>query len=334
MNYSVILLLCAIVISCATLPPGPHATNGNGSTSPDGESLLIVAVDVGQGDATLLVTPRGYAVLIDAGPEESGASAILPELNDLGISALSLVLLSHYDADHIGGMSEVIAGEDGAVGTDDDWWPTDGIWDRGTVESPETAMYQTYAELTTLARQEIVPGQRFALDGVVIECIAANAAVYRDQVAEPLFTGEPLSENERSVGCLIRYGKFRYWTGGDLPGSADPEGHDIESALAPQIGPVNVLHLHHHGSKNSSGENFLAALAPQAAIISAGFHNHYDHPADEVLARLQAYHIDGYATETGDDSPWLNLKIVHGSVYMMVHSSGDFTINGTPYRSE
>ena len=93
-------LLCA-VLSLAALAASAQA-----------QELRIYQIDVEQGDATLIVSPEGHALLFDAGPNGAGAGRVIPRLEALGVSGLDYTVVSHYDADHIGGLDEVLNGGD------------------------------------------------------------------------------------------------------------------------------------------------------------------------------------------------------------------------------
>jgi competence protein ComEC len=112
------------------------------------------------------------------------------------------------------------------------------------------------------------PGDTFALDGVRFSLIHPDTA----------WSGFGEDLNEDSLVLLVEYGRFRALFAGDA-------GLPAEHHLAGRIGPVSVLKVGHHGSRGSTGEEWLAELRPRVAVVSVGS-NRYGHPAPETLARL------------------------------------------------
>lgn len=250
--------------------------------------LRILAMDVGQGDSTLVIGPLGKTMLIDAGPVLSGIS--------LDIAHLNWILSTHYDADHIGGLGEIIKGPDQTSGTGDDLFPLNGFFDRGDFTDKETPAYDEYRELTTSERHTVTPGLAFDLGGgAKARAIVVNGH-YEDGRSIHL---NPDEENEASIGLLITHGDFRYFTAGDLTGggTSREETKDLETSAGEIIGDIDVLHLSHHGSRASTHESFLNLVTPEAAIISAGKENDYGHPHPEVLERLKNAGTTIYRTD-------------------------------------
>jgi len=97
----------------------------------------------------------------------------------------------------------------------------------------------------------------------------------------------------------ISYGEFDAVYGGDLGGANSGSYKDIESIVGPEVGPVEVAKVHHHGSATSTNANWLAATQPKVALISAGTGNSYGHPTSAALTRLHNANVQTYWTETG-----------------------------------
>lgn len=253
--------------------------------------LRIFAFDVGQGDATLVLGPTGRSLLIDGGPIDAGAETILPALSSLGLDHLNWIVATHYDADHIGGLPEVMR----------DLAPISGLLDRGDNTDKTTPTYEDYLETAAPYRHEAMPGQRLDLgDGSSAEVVVVNGR-YKDGSAIHL---NPDEENEASIGLVIRYGEFTYLSAGDLPGGGTPGGYetkDMETILGEIVGDIDILHVSHHGSSSSSNENFLDETRPEATIISVGVENNYGHPTDAVLSRLEAIDADIHRTDIEGD---------------------------------
>lgn len=294
----IVLLLPLFLTSC--INPLSKIIDAINSDSKAG-SLSIYAINVGQGDATLVIGPNGRAALIDAGPPGAGLSRVLPELEDLGVATLSWILISHYDADHLGGLLELLRGKDKQWDTEDDVLVTDWVWDRGGQLFDETLWFDEYeSELESRNfRRTVQVGQDLDLgDGVQVTVVLSDGK-YDDGSVHPL---NPDEENESSIALLIEYDKFRYLTAGDLTGggfSGTVDTKDLETHLAEIVGPISVLHLNHHGSETSNNANYLDDLAPDAAIVSAGKNNDFDHPDEATLLRLEERGIPLHRTEDG-----------------------------------
>lgn len=320
-----ILILAIIISGCGGLPPialpapSPSAAAAGVVAAPGG-ILTIAILDVGQGDATLVTTPAGHRILIDAGPAGRGKSVVLPHIIDSGPASLAHLMASHYDADHIGGVAEVLAGLDGIRGTADDLKITGACWDRGE-GSKQSGEFLVYLSATAHCRRMALPGDVLNFgDGVEIEVVAVNGTSRWGILAELAAA----DENDTSMVLLIRFGNFRYLTTGDLPGGGgDPPFTtvDLETPLAPLIGSVDILHLGHHGSKTASNLNFLQTLSPDAAIISVGDGNPHFHPHPSVLQRLRDLKIPVYQTERGHSVGTHDSHVANG--HIVIESNGD-----------
>ncbi len=238
--------------------------------------LQIHCLNVGQGDATLVVSPTGRTMLIDAGYDSLGIKKVLPWLDSLGIRSLDWVVATHYHADHIGGLDEVISG----LGQDS---IKQAVFDRGW--SYSTSAYEDYVQAAGAKRRTIT--ENIVLDlgaGAIATCLGLNGNY---QLTEP-FTDPPWSENDLSIALRISYGRFDFSISGDLSGESTPYYRDIETSVAPEIGPVEVLRVNHHGSEYSSNPHFCSTLSPLASVISCG-KNDYGHPNPGVVSRLRSY---------------------------------------------
>lgn len=253
-----------------------------------GAGLEIHHLDVGQGDGTLIVSPTGLTMLIDAGNTGYGTGTVLPYLDGLGIVTLDLVVASHYHADHIGGLDEVIDGLDAAnIGL---------VYDRGTdAPLPSTAAYNDYASAAAAAgRVTIDLGQVIDLGGgVTLTCLAVDGEVL-DYGPVP---DADSNENDLSIAFLLSFERFQYYTGGDCGGESSSYA-DLETPLAPLVGGLDAFKINHHGSAYSTNQTFVNALLPEAGFISVGS-NSYGHPVQAVLDRLAAADCWIYQTNIG-----------------------------------
>lgn len=250
------------------------------AVTPNGR-LQIIHMNVGQGDGTVLITPLGQVVLIDDGIFGNTAAPVA-QLQALGVTHVDLHFASHYHADHIGAISQIV--NSGVV--------IDAGWDRsGTYSS---ATFTNYVNTLGAKRHTLVKNQIFTLDAasahpVVIKCVnLAGAGV----------SGASSDENALSVVLKVTYGEFDAVFGGDLTGD-NSGGTDIETTVGPQVGPVELYKVHHHGSRYSSNNNWLTAIQPKIGVIQVGNGNVYGHPTADALARLHGKNVKTYWTQTG-----------------------------------
>ena len=236
------------------------------------DKLKVVFIDVGQGDATLIKAPTGEAVLIDAGPWESNGS-VIAALRDAGVSELKAIIATHYHADHIGGIPEVIKEI-----------PAEVIYDRGHSYSGHSPEFEHYVEAAASRRKAVDPCDRIHAGEVVLQAVAANGEV----CGGPSVALEG-DENAASIALVVECGEFRMFIGGDLTGGGGNFPYntpDVESSVANIVGDVDVLKVSHHGSHTSTNQTFLDAIKPEMAVISCGDDNEHGHPHASVVERL------------------------------------------------
>ncbi len=278
----------------------------------DGD-LIITVIDVGQGDSTLIQSPSGQTLLFDGGKDGRGNSIIVPFLQSVGVDTLDSMVASHYHADHIGGLDEVIQ-----------QIPVrEAVLDRGW--SYTTITYNNYANAVAAQRQTLTPNQVINLgEGVTVTCIALNS---NDQLPSPYNNSS--RENEYDVCLLVEYGGFDYFQAGDLTGGNGSSSEDIESSVAPLAGDLDVYHVNHHGSYTSSNPTFLQEVQAEVSVISVGA-NGYGHPHQVVLDRLVQYGSFVYQTEEGDGGTLSSqdLRVVDGHVTIITDGQATYTVAG------
>ena len=249
--------------------------------------LTVRHLNVGQGSATLIVGPTGIVCLVDAGDFGHGLAEVLPALVALGPGAdLDHLILTHYHADHWGGIPEVVAGG----------FPPTTAWDRGT--SNITSNIGSYVAAVGGARQAIAPGSVIALGGgATLTCVAANGQLIGGG-GIPVGSSSQ-EENSRSVALRLSYGGFDAALCGDLTGGGNSTT-DVEGPLAPLMGDVDLLIVNHHGSATSTNAAWVAGLRPEVSVVSCGDGNPYGHahasamnsilagPTHQALYRLNA----------------------------------------------
>lgn len=215
--------------------------------------LEVTLLDVGQGDAILVRTPAGHSVLVDGGPSGIGVArelgAVLPHWQ----RRIDLVLLTHPDDDHLGGLPHVL--QRLRVGT---------VADSGTPGATPT--YDPYLERAD-SRRSLRAGSSFRLDGVLFE------------VLWPPEEYDSQQTNNHSLVVRVSYGDRVILLTGDIEASA--QGALLGAADV----RADVLQVPHHGSKSSAIEFFQAVRAP-VAVVSVGEDNRYGHPAPATLEAL------------------------------------------------
>jgi beta-lactamase superfamily II metal-dependent hydrolase len=295
-----VLALCSFLIA-AMFPAWAFA-----------DALEIHCLDVGQGDCTLIISPSGGTLLFDAGDNGKGTSTVLPHLQSLGITALDYIACSHYHADHIGGIDEVV----NSLGIDS---VRVAALDRGW--SYTTLTYQSYATAVASKRTTIYDGQVLDLGGgATVTCYAVNG----NGLLSPPFDDE---ENDYSVALVVEYAAFRFFVAGDLSGVNSSYYHDIETSVSAEVGDVDVYQVDHHGSSGNTNSNLVASLSPEVSVISCGS-NSYGHPTQTVIDRLVAADSYIYQTHTGSGGtiPAGDGEVVNGHVIIVV-TPGSYTIN-------
>jgi competence protein ComEC len=225
-----------------------------------------VALDVGQGDA-LLVQGRRGAVLVDAGPAtpggvDLGRRVVVPALAALGVRRLDLLVLTHADLDHRGGAPSLLE------------------------RVPVAALWLPYGARSDPAFADLL--EAAAARGVEVSERGAQAPPLRagDLRVEPLWPPAAAghgSRNQRSLVVRITAGAHRVL----LPGDLEAESETALLASGADL-RADVLALPHHGSRTSSTQPFLAAVAPVLALVSAPCHGRFGMPHPEVLARARA----------------------------------------------
>jgi len=283
-------------------------------------SLQIVGLDVGQGDCTLIISPTGKTVLIDAGYTGKGTGTVIPYLQSRGIRSLDYTIASHYHVDHIGGMDEVV-----------NTLSRDSIkvaaYDRGW--NYTTQAYTQYITAVDTKRQTMTEYQVIDLGGgATLTCLGLNSM---GVLAAP-YDNERYDDNNLCIALLIDYGEFQMVLAGDIPGTRSGSYYNIESILAPRAGDVDVYKVDHHGSATSSQTTLLNTTLPEASLIYVGNGNSYGHPTQAVIDRLIA--VDSYIYQTelgaGGTIPSGKGEVVSGHIVINVDLS-QYTISGDVY---
>jgi competence protein ComEC len=237
-------------------------------------TLELQVLDVGQGDALLLLVGRGEArrvVLIDGGPR-AAAETVLSTLRRHGVEQIDLLIITHAHLDHVGGLERVLAEI-----------PVREVLDSGV---PHTSV--TYRRL--LRRLNALQDQgklvyRLARRGLKLS-LGERTTLEVLGPQEPLIRGSRSDVNANSVVVRVVHGQVAFLFLGDA--ERETEVRLLASGVELRADVVKVAH---HGSRHASGSELLARVSPKIALISCGRGNAYGHPAPATLERLSALKV-------------------------------------------
>ncbi|MES2931452.1 MAG: MBL fold metallo-hydrolase [Patescibacteria group bacterium] len=229
---------------------------------PQTANLTVSFLDVGQGDAILIEGPTGIEMLIDGGKDRSVLRELPRAMGPLDRS-IDVVLATHPDADHIGGLPAVL-----------DRYSVTYFFDQEKVGNTST-----YEHLENSVDQERGVQESLLRSGMRLHL--GNGA-YAD-VLHPEENAESLREtNDASVSLRLVYGETEFMLTGDAPAW-------VEERIVKRYGDTlksDVLKAGHHGSKTSTSPAFLAAVDPGIVVVSAGKDNSYGHPNADIVVRI------------------------------------------------
>ncbi len=249
--------------------------------------LEMRALDVGQGDA-LLLRMDDRAALIDTGPDGRTMDArVLPRLASLGVSRLDYLLLTHSDADHIGGTPVLLRSM--SVG---ELVMSTAATDHPVLEEAceVAAVHPVLCEIFEVATAQGVRVRRVE---------SGQTLTWHPQVEVMVLNPRPDQsgdDNDLSVVLRVVYGNAALLLTGDLTRTAEGDLLELHDRLT-----ADVLKVGHHGSDSSTSAAFLAAVAPQVAVVTAGRDNAFDHPRSTVLERLRTQGASVFRTDLGGD---------------------------------
>ena len=278
----VILALILALAPHTAASPRPEAV-----AAQETKTLDIYFIDVEGGQSTLIVTPGGQAMLIDAGFAGRGGfgaragdpamardpQRILAAAKTAGVSRIDYFLSTHFHADHAGGVPEL-----------SQLIPIDAFIDHGGVTADADkvagtiAIHQAYAAVRKGKKHiEPKPGDRIPLTGIDATIVSSGGEVISTPLAgatpglngactPPGIPASELTENPRSTGVLLQFGRFRFLDVGDL--SDTP----LFKLACPSdlIGPVDVYLVSHHGATDASDPSLFAAIKPRVAVLNNG----------------------------------------------------------------
>jgi len=232
--------------------------------------LTVAFLDVGQGDAIFIEAPNGNQVLLDGGPNKK-VLAELANIMPFYDRSIDMVIASHPDQDHIGGLPEILKRYD-----------VDIAMEPGVKH--DTAVYKAFTSILESKKINHVlakRGQKIILDeDIFIEILFPNLDVTN------------WDTNDASIIARLVYRDISFMLTGDSPQKMERyvvslDGEGLAST---------VLKLGHHGSKTSSSAEFVGYVSPEFAIVSAGNENRYGHPHQSVLDIVTDFDIPIFST--------------------------------------
>lgn len=293
------ILLASSITGCSEASSSPASANTFADASPAAsvgdEALEVHFFDVGQGDCTI-ITQGSHAMMIDAGDNDKG-TAVQAYLNYLGISSLEYFIMTHPDADHIGGADVVLY-----------------KFDCGTILMPDK-------EVDTRTYDDVIQAMK-SKNYTAIHPQTGDTYVFGDASFTVLAPVRQYSDNNNnSIVIRMTHGENTFLFTGDAEEEAEmdilAEGLDVSA---------DVLKAGHHGSSTSTSDDFLEAVSPEYAVISCGEDNKYGHPHAETMNKFRQTGVTVYRT----DEQGTVIASSDGSTITWNESPSDSWLTGEP----
>lgn len=279
-------------------------------------STYVSFIDVGQGDASYIRTSSGKHILIDGGgtisfrksedlwkdrqdPFEVGKDVLLPLLMKRGVHQIDILIISHLDSDHIGGLKEVIKGI-----------PIKEIWWNGSYKDNEDveALFTLVIEKNITLRTPII-GEKIIIDNTT------TAEILWPLKEKPSRISNLSDQNDQSLVVLISIFDFKFLYSGDIGEKAEDEIVEQLYQEHNNLSNISVMKVAHHGSRYSSSYSWLSYFQPQVSVISVGQYNFYGHPHPLTLERLENYNSLILRTDKLGE---VKLRVVNDDIYTVL----------------
>ena len=265
-----VLVGLLVLTGCSELTKQPVNGNPTPNQFDSAEQVKVHILDIGQGDAILIQSTKEN-ILIDGGNKGQGEN-VIQYLKKFNVKQLNAVISTHQDADHIGGLADVI-----------DAFPVKSVFAPRVTHT--TFAYRNFLQSVKAKQLKI----HVAKEGI---SIPVEENMLKLQFIGPIKEYVQSDLNDWSAVLLMQYGVNKFLFTGDAETRAE------EDMLAAHLIPkVDVLKVSHHGAKEATNANFLSQAKPTYAAISVGTDNRYDHPTSEALNRLKKAHAKIYRTD-------------------------------------
>ena len=219
----------------------------------------IANCDVGQGDSMVINLHHGQAIVIDVGPDPVAEDKCL---RALGVHQVPLLILSHFHADHVGGLSGLVKSRDVQQ-----TWISNNL--EPVLESTRSLKLLRNSQITTVQK-----GMTASIAGITFEVLWPDVSIHNFES----MPGEGSVINNSSIAMIVSTTDWSIFTAGDLE---PPAQHEILG----NVRAVDIYKVCHHGSKYQDA-GLMKSLSAQIAVISVGAKNSYGHPAAETIASL------------------------------------------------
>lgn len=255
-NIKIVVKVILIIIVIVNL------TNVTNKIFPN---LKIYFIDVGQGDSTLIVTPKNKNIIIDGGESED---TLFSYLLDRRINKIDYLIVSHFDKDHCGGLVQVV----------------EKLNVKNLIISKQSEIPQEYLQIVNIANDrkikitEVKKGDKINIE--------------KEIYIDILYPSKDLKYNDlnnNSIVARLVYNNFSILFTGDI--------EESEKELLNYNLKSSILKISHHGSKTSTSQEFLNKVNPEIALIGVGKNNKFGHPSKEVLEKISKLNCKIYRTD-------------------------------------
>lgn len=249
-----------------------------------GRSLKLYFIDIGQGDCSVMVTPKHKTIVVDGGGSSAweknsydiGKNITVPALQHIGIWAVDTVIVSHIHDDHLGGVISIL--ESYRVGQV--IMPASDRYGEGEFASENLLKLKTICTAKNIPIKYLQQGNSIIADNIMLKILAPE---------KPYITNSDSDVNNNSLVFKLSYKGFDALFTGDIQ-------QEAEQRLMDKAIQCEVIKIAHHGSPYSSIEGFIKQADPELSIISVG-RNNYGHPSKEVIDRLKKLDSNVYRTD-------------------------------------
>ena len=236
------------------------------------EFLSIHIIDVGQGDCILIKTPENKNILVDGGDENS-YKIIKSYLKLNKIKNIDMIIVTHFDKDHIGSLDEII-----------------NYFDVNKIYAPnQVGNSNSYSNLLSACKNKNLNLNYLTKN----DSIKIDSNVKLD-ILSPSYIQE--NSNANSIVFNLKYFDMDFLFTGD-----SEETNEIDIVNSYDLNDIDFLKVSHHGSSSSSSENFIKEVSPSIAAISCGYKNQYGHPHQSTLDTLNKYNVKAIRTDINGD---------------------------------